>query len=505
MIQDCSVPITPLSLSGTISKPASKQATNLERASFADGLRELNHHLLESSSDCILLLDEEGFALNLNRRARDLLEMREEHLKRRWHWTSLFQNLNLQKLPGSLAVKNNSTFEASSSTPSGCTKYWSFTFIALAGSGQFLLLARDMTGHVQAEKALRRSEEAFRKIFEENQIGILLANSQGQIFKANNALCAILGFNELELIGRDLQCFTASGNPSPQSLQRLLSGELRSFEYEAMLRTRNSNPVWTHVTTSILRHVENHSTCILQMIENIHARKQSETQVLAYQEKLQSLASELSLSEERERRRMATNLHDRIGQSLAFARLKLGAMAQAHPGAPINEVRELIEQTIIDTRSLTFELSPPVLYELGLVAALEWLTRKIQQEHSIPARFHDDSQPKPLDEDFRIVLFQASRELLVNVVKHASASHIHVLVRRDGDAMRIIVEDNGIGFDPRQLAAARHSPKSFGLFNIRERVEYLGGKLKIRSAPGQGTRITLIAPLKLTDLKNHGS
>jgi signal transduction histidine kinase len=257
--------------------------------------------------------------------------------------------------------------------------------------------------------------------------------------------------------------------------------------------------VWAHLTTSLLRDAENVPFQLFQMVENIQDRKSSEEQVLAYQERLQSLAAELSLGEERERRRIATNLHDRIGQSLAFARLKLAGLTQEKP--ELKPVQELIEQAIVDTRSLTFELSPPVLYELGLVPALEWLTRKIQEEHAIQTRFHDDGQPKPVPENFRVVLFQAARELLVNVVKHARATHAQVVLRRDGDALRMIIEDDGVGFElPKHKGEI---PKTFGLFNIRERVEYLGGRVKIRSEDGRGTRVTLIAPLNMEEQEEN--
>jgi signal transduction histidine kinase len=282
-----------------------------------------------------------------------------------------------------------------------------------------------------------------------------------------------------------------------QSMERLLRGEIRSFQSEGIFQTKRNQQVWGHVTTSVVRDGDNAPLALFQMIENIQDRKSTEEQVLTYQEQLQSLASELSLSEERERRRIATNLHDRIAQSLAFARLKLASLSESTWLTPLKEVRELIEQAIVDTRSLTFELSPPVLYELGLVAALEWLARKIQQEHQIQTRFHDDGQPKSLDEDFRVVLFQAVRELLVNVVKHARASHVQVLVRRDADALRIIIEDDGVGFELLKARDRRESARSFGLFNIRERVEYLGGRVTIRSQIGRGTRVTLIAPLKV--------
>jgi PAS domain S-box-containing protein len=315
----------------------------------------------------------------------------------------------------------------------------------------------------------------------------------------NNALCGMLGFSEQELCGVDFRSLFPKTGPgqATEKFTHLLHGDIRSFGAESGFQTKRKEIVWGHFTTSLLRDTENNPSAFLQMVESIDERKKSQEQLLGYQQQLQSLTSELSLSEERERRRIATNLHDRIGQTLAFARLKLGTLAQASNSKALEEVRELIEEAIGDTRSLTFELSPPVLYELGLVAAVEWLARKIQQEHSILTRFHDDGQPKPLDEDFRVVLFQAVRELLVNVVKHARASHAQVLMRRDADALRIIIEDDGAGFDEAKLNIARDSARSFGLFNIRERLEYLGGRLKIRSEIGRGTRVTLFAPLKL--------
>ena len=472
-------------------------------------LQDYNELLVESTGDCVLLVNAEGILRSVNSRGRKLLLSGDEVRYVGVHWTELFPGLDTRSLPA-LGVRepSHAAFQASSRTPGGGVKYWSFIFGSLAsvstGASHYLVIARDITEHMLAEKALRQSEEAFRKIFEENPIGIVLAGTDLAIRNVNNALCGMLGFSREELVGKKVGALLGyeGGEFEMEKINRLLRGEIRSFQNELMIETRRRQKVWGHLTTSVLRDGEGHPFSIFQMIENIHERKRSEQQVLDYQERLQSLASELSLSEERERRQIATNLHDRIGQSLAFARLKLAAMNHEINHPAVGEVRELVEQAIVDTRSLTFDLSPPVLYELGLVAAVEWLARKIQQEHGIPTRFHDDGQLKPLDEDFRIVLFQAVRELLLNVVKHAKASHAQVLLRRDGDALRIIIEDDGAGFEPARLSAQKDGPKSFGLFNIRERVEYLGGRMKIRSEPKHGTRVTLIAPIKLTQSEN---
>jgi signal transduction histidine kinase len=217
------------------------------------------------------------------------------------------------------------------------------------------------------------------------------------------------------------------------------------------------------------------------------------------QEKLRSLSSELVLTEERERRRIATELHDRIGQTLTVARIKLGELREALPAGTaaenLTDIRQFIEQTIQDTRSLTFELSSPVLYELGLEAALAWLVNQTRKKHGLLAEFKDDGQPKPLDDDCRVTAFQAVRELLFNVVKHARAQSATISIRRDDDAVRIDIEDDGIGFDTSELDVIVSGSTGFGLFSVRERLQPLGGRMEIHSEPGRGSRVAIVLPL----------
>ena len=230
----------------------------------------------------------------------------------------------------------------------------------------------------------------------------------------------------------------------------------------------------------------------------IEERIRSENKLLEQQEKLRSLSSELLLTEERERRRIATEVHDRIGQTLAVARIKLGEVQQAlasnEAAKTLDEIRQYIEQTIQDTRSLTFELSPPVLYELGLEAALAWLATQIREKHHIRINVKDDGQSKPLEVSCRVVLFQATRELLFNVVKHARAQSAEVSIEKDNDTIRIKVEDDGVGFDTAELEATESGSTGFGLFSIRERLNPLGGNLEIKSEPGAGSRFTIALP-----------
>jgi len=251
------------------------------------------------------------------------------------------------------------------------------------------------------------------------------------------------------------------------------------------------------------RRVERRTAQLLSANEllnlQIEEAKLNEKKLLTQQEKLRSLSSELVLTEERERRHIAIGLHDRIGQTLAVTKIKLGELREALPAGTaadaLAEIRGFIDQTIQDTRSLTFELSPPVLYELGLEAALAWLANQTREKHAMRVELKDDGQSKPLDNGCRVIAFQAVRELLFNVVKHARAQIATISISRDDDAVRIDIEDDGIGFDTSELDATVSGSMDFGLFSVRERLQPLGGRLEIHSEPGSGTRVALVLPL----------
>ena len=236
------------------------------------------------------------------------------------------------------------------------------------------------------------------------------------------------------------------------------------------------------------------------MVADISDRKKAEEDIRTYQGQLQSLASLLSLTEERERRRLATDLHDHIGQALAISKIKLGVLQKSviaeDQAKPLREVRELIEQMIQDTRSLTFELSLPVLYELGFEAAVEWYAKHIRSQHGIKVDVQQDLLPIPMDDEIKVLLFRSVRELMINIVKHAQAHNARVTIRREGEDVNIAVEDDGVGIQDILQDSRLRSNGGFGLFSIRERLHYLGGQVEVESENGQGTRITLMVPLQ---------
>jgi signal transduction histidine kinase len=234
-------------------------------------------------------------------------------------------------------------------------------------------------------------------------------------------------------------------------------------------------------------------------------RRRAEENLVIQQEDLRSLASELTLAEERERRRIAVSLHDQIGQSLALSNIKLEEMRKSLPpgseflSAELNHIGDLMKQAIHDTKSLIFKISSPILYELGFEAAVQWLVEQIPKQHGILASFESDNQPKPLGEDIRVLLFQAVSELLVNVVKHAQARNLKVSMWRDGGQVQVKIDDDGVGFKMGKVKPRLGKYHGFGLFSIRERLKPFGGTLDVRSQPGSGTQVTLSVPVKEMD------
>ena len=259
-------------------------------------------------------------------------------------------------------------------------------------------------------------------------------------------------------------------------------------------------------TSEIVDVVNNHQLAIIEkegkwkIVKNAE-RKRAKKRAREYEAQLKSLASQLTLVEEQEKRRIARKLHDRISQSLSVSKLQLDAIR--HCVSPrdstdiLKDVCDSLSQAIEDTRSLTFDLSFPILYELGFEAAVAaWLVEEIEGRHHIATEFEEDKKPKPLDDDVRVLLFRDVRELLLNVVKHSQAKKVKLSIRRVNMQIQVSVEDDGVGLDPVEIKATAVRNGGFGLFSIRERLEQIGGHLEVESAPGEGTKATLIAPLK---------
>ncbi len=209
---------------------------------------------------------------------------------------------------------------------------------------------------------------------------------------------------------------------------------------------------------------------------------------------LRQLAREVDAAEGRERRRLARTLHDDLGQTLAAVQIRLAALC-ADPREDVRhacaEIARLVGQAHQAARSVSAQLAPPVLHDLGLEPALDWLAEDLGRSTGLRIDVHDDGAEKPLSQHARSIVFRSVRELLVNVAQHAKVDRAEVAISREGDAIVVRVGDAGVGYEP----AVAAPPTAIGLLCVRERLAFIGGQLEIRSAPGDGTQALLRVPL----------
>jgi signal transduction histidine kinase len=241
--------------------------------------------------------------------------------------------------------------------------------------------------------------------------------------------------------------------------------------------------------------------------EEVAERRKAHESLLEHRQRLRAMTARLARAEEAERRRIARGLHDEIGQALAMAKIKLSTLEGADQDevrSTAAEIRRFMEQAIRQVRTLTFELGSRVLYDFGLEAAIENALEALPRDQ-IRATFQDDGTPKPLTEEVQVSLLQATKELLHNVVKHSQAKNVQVRLARVDKEVQVTVQDDGIGYEAGTTAAKRSNPQGgFGLFSIRERLDYVGGRLLIDSSPGQGMRVMMYAPIAQVDSSSGG-
>ncbi len=364
--------------------------------------------------------------------------------------------------------------------------------------------------HMDVEQALSESERAFYLMTDALPVCIAYVDTNC-CYRFVNATCEkwfnmsrseIQGRHVSEIIGKET--FEAVKH----HIDAALNGESRSFDLFAQYE--RSKPRYVHAEYIPRKNVHGEVTGFYALIEDITQRKEDEEKLQAYQQQLRAMASELFLAEQRERHRIADGLHDRTLQTLAAIQFTLGAMQNAVADTPqealLEEARGLIENVIQDTRSLVFELSPPVLYDLGLTAALEWLADRLQERVDTVYEVEDQRDSAQLDKNLEVFLFKSVREIWRNASQHGKASMVRTVLTGEDGQIRLEVQDNGVGFDDSSEAGPTEGG-GFGLFSIRERIGYLGGHVEIDSTPDEGARICLCLPTEPAEepMRNRGT
>lgn len=370
----------------------------------------------------------------------------------------------------------------------------------VGGERVFGGIVSDLTSRKQAEDELRSERDFTQRLLDTAEAIVLVLDFRGRIVQFNQHFERVTGRSLSELRERDWveTCVPERERARTrwQFKQSVAGRTMRGRVYPILTADGGERQIeWFE---SVLEYGEGRAGGLLCIGQDVTDRIEAEAERHAYDEKLRSLSAELAATEERERRELATALHDQIGQTLALTKIKLGGLRESAPPelqGQLSDIRELVNQTVQSIRSLTMELGATVLHELGLEAALASLAEETQKRHGISCKFVDDKQPKPLADPAKIALYRAVRELLMNVVKHAAAKRAEVSVERHGSNLRIRVRDNGVGFVIPAEGFHATGEGGFGIFSIQERLAHLGGSLMVASTPGVGTVATIEAPL----------
>jgi PAS domain S-box-containing protein len=380
----------------------------------------------------------------------------------------------------------------------------------------------EITDKKKAEQALAESEMRFRALMEQAPFSIQLFAPNGTLIQVNEAWQALWGIPDEtlpELLGsyNPLEDEEARKMGLLPFIQKAFNGEnvvLPFVEYDSASTLENMEIDGRGGHKSIVRArfypVKNQNGDIVTVVsveEDITESKQAEEKIQQYQQRLKALAAQLTLAEEQERRRIAADLHDHVGHSLALARMQLDGLqdsaTELERNIIVKDISNIMLQALQETRSLIFALSSPLMNEIGLGAAIaEWLEEQVEKRYGIKTQFSDTiakEHRKTLDENVRALLFRNVRELLTNVIKHSRATTVSVRLQESGSETQILIEDDGVGFDHDVLKNQSRSTNGFGLFSVQERMADLGGRCDILSAPGKGCRVILTVPLEKSD------
>jgi PAS domain S-box-containing protein len=390
--------------------------------------------------------------------------------------------------------------------------YWDWSLHPIrAGRGAthgFLFCLLDATERVRSRQAREEADRKYRELVESANSIIIRITPDHRITFFNEYAQSFFGYTADEILGRHV---VGTIVPEIDSNGRNLRKMLAEISDAPEIHSSNENEnickdgrrVWIHWSNWALRDEQGAVRELLCVGTDITEPRRLTRQADAYRRRLRVLADRLTAQEGLERRRVATQIHDTVVQTLSLATIRLGgvmaAVEQAGLSGPrqrIEGVRRLLDRGTAECRGLMEDLMPSLLYEAGLPTALEDFAEKQSEVDGASIAVETDDPMDFLNEALRSLLFQCARELIMNALKYAGRCEIRVSLSSAADAVQLRVQDNGRGFDPAALDGQSYDENGgFGLFNIEERLDNLGGRLEIDSAPGRGTTATVRVPL----------
>ena len=346
-----------------------------------------------------------------------------------------------------------------------------------------------------ARIVIEAERQRYLDLFEHAPDAYLVTNLGGVILEANNPAETLLRVSPRLLSGKPLVLFVAEPERKDfhTLLQRVQSGQ-RPLRCELTIAPRSGEPIAAAAMVAPVCDAQGVAQSLRWTLRDVSHRRQAEQQLFKQQEDLRDLASRLVLAEEHARRAIAVGIHDEMSQPLALLQLKLGVALGAASDDGLREqladAQQVLKRVIETSRTLTFEASSPVLYELGFGSALEWLVEDVCLRHGISPHFSVSGEPLTLTDDVKVLVFRAVRELLASAAERAHARNVRVVARWLPNHLRITVTGDGT---ESALPEGEEETNRL-LFAVRERMAHLGGSLVAEHDPAVGPQVTVTAP-----------
>jgi PAS domain S-box-containing protein len=362
-----------------------------------------------------------------------------------------------------------------------------------------------LTGRIverkQGEEALRASEDKYRSIFENIQDVYYEVTLDGKIIEISPSIEEVSIYKREEIIGHSLYDTYVDPKKREEFVKELLKNG-KATNYEILLKDKDDSQGYCSVTAKLVRDKHGNPIKIIGSMHNITERKQAEEQIHA-------LTQELMKAQENERQMISCYLHDNMAQNLSALIIDCETLLDNQPSIrpeirqKVSEMSKMLRECIKEVRNLSYDLRPPVLDELGLVQALFQYCDDFSEDNGINVDFHSAGMKDlQLDFDIEINLYRLIQEGLVNIKKHAAASHVTIRLVAAFPNIILRIDDDGIGFDVQKRMATITKEKRMGIRSMEERAKLLKGEMEIQSKPDQGTKISIKFPYKG---KKHGS
>ena len=357
----------------------------------------------------------------------------------------------------------------------------------------------DITKEVEQEAEIIKNRNVLSKTLDSlKDVVIVVDPDTRSIVNVNSAIHEVFGYTKEEILGKGTKVmhidenhylrFGEIGNPVLE--------EKGIFDTEFQMKKKDGSIIDTYNVVRAIDLSGDYKKGVVSIIRDITELNKSQESIKQYQKDLKKLTTQLVLTEERQRREIAENIHDHLSQSLILAKMKLDEFMEQERSEKeqLTVVGDYIKEAVTNSRELTYDLSPPILYKLGLIPAIRWLLDKVNQKSDLSAELRTNARLLHISDEAMVLIYRSINELVSNVLKHAKAKILLLDIQDVEDEIILTVKDDGIGFDSTQLPDRRIEEKGFGLFSIQERIEYLDGTLHLESVQGMGTTIKIIIP-----------